>query len=267
MTNSSLFKHKPFLWSLGLPLVTGMIVAAAIAIQSDFYFTWIWNSNTISNFIDAIKIPGSIAMLAIPIGTLVALNFRTEQQGQQNRYSNYYEHVREFEAHISSLPEFREHLCNIVTPRSLHRKFFPRDNEYNFKFSVDIYNEVKEKFDSITINIDSQNQLKNGAWWSELVAFFDYLNSINMLPNGYGGQAMYETLWQAEKAIEILKQVFEFDGDATLEISPKTFGIISTLIHGFGGTDDPLSTCSRKYQLYVESINQRSMVSADPEHE
>ncbi|WP_372372708.1 hypothetical protein ACDI10_12495 [Vreelandella venusta] len=93
------------------------------------------------------RVPLAIFALIIPIVALLAANHRSEQtkeqirvSNEQNRFSNYYKHVEEFEKYLNKI--WGEKLYT-SSPRKLHKVLFPNARHGDFSISTAVWEHYK----------------------------------------------------------------------------------------------------------------------------
>ncbi len=136
------FLSLPILWVVVITFVLlATVTAGTIALNSNLELSLSYSG--FNRFITMFKVPLGILALIIPVVALLAANHRSEQtkaqitsNTQQNKFSNFYKHVEEFEKYI----EANIDTANFTIPsiRQAHRLLFPSSFDGDFSIGQSV---------------------------------------------------------------------------------------------------------------------------------
>jgi len=196
----SLWKLKFFKWALWGPI--GFAIFVALYIISTSSLEGALGFQGLNNFIVIFKVPIGIAAISFPLVALVTANHRSIQSKkqiensqsqiieaeQQNRFSNYFKHLEEFEKHLTPFKEVDETKLHIHSIRVLHGSLFHTFKNFDYDFSTGL----KSKFFDTSNEIYRElYQIRNNRFYlteEKLINLMEKVNWLNKMfhLNKYG---------------------------------------------------------------------------------
>lgn len=184
---SSFLRLKSFWIPFLIITITFIVLCWKTSIEKGLTLDFInW---TVSSMYEWFKIPLWTLALLIPIIGIFNANHKSEQSkeslkltGEQNRFSNYYKHLEEFEKFIKVEEPLllRKFGYKILDSRELHRRLFPNCLSGNFQLDQRVANQLIEISKKILLDGSLFNNYD--TYW---IAAININNQIHVLLEAY----------------------------------------------------------------------------------
>ncbi len=186
----SLSKLKYFKLALWGPI--GVAIAFAVYIIFTSSLEGALGFQGLNNFIVIFKVPIGIAAISFPLVALVTANHRSIQSKkqiensqiqileaeQQNRFSNYFKHLEEFEKHLKDFKYIDENKLHIESIRMLHGSLFHTFKNFDYDFSTSL----KDKFFDTSNEIYRElYQIRNNRFYLTQEKLINLIGKVNWL--------------------------------------------------------------------------------------